>query len=67
VVAVASNGQIWVSDDYATTFTLAAIAPVAPWASVTCSSDFSQLVVVADPGTLWLSTNQGAPLVMDAE
>lgn len=59
-VAVASNGQVWVSNDYATTFTPQAGAPSAPWDSVTCNSDFSQLVAVANPGSVWVSTNQGA-------
>jgi hypothetical protein len=59
VVAVAANGDVWVSDDYATTFTLQGGAPNAPWDSITCNSDFSQLVAVANPGSVWRSTNQG--------
>jgi len=45
--------------DYATTFTLQADAPVAPWDSVTCNSNFSQLVAVANPGSVWVLTSQG--------
>lgn len=59
-VAVASNGQVWVSDDYATTFTLQAGAPNAPWDSITCSSNFGQLVAVANAGSIWIWTDQGA-------
>ena len=58
-MAVTSDGQVWVSDDYATTFTQETGAPIAPWASVTCNSNFSQLVAVADAGSVWVSTNQG--------
>lgn len=59
VVAVASNGEVWVSNDYATTFTLQAGAPNAPWDSVTCDSNFGQFVAVANAGSIWVSTNQG--------
>lgn len=64
VLAVASNGEMWVSDDYATTFSRQAGAPDAPWDSISCNSDFSQLVVVANPGSVWASKDQGRCVVV---